>query len=429
MNGIGRWVTASALMVGIAAGSGCIAVGNNNHNNSVQLAAVSPSSAGFDPERLEVMHETVKRFVDEKKHAGIITLILHDGKVVDFQTWGYRDVEKQYPMERDTICRVYSMSKIITCAATLMLMEEGKFSLDDPVVNYIPELKDMRVWTGGTADAPQTEALKRPITIRHLLTHTSGLVYDFSAGDAELAKVWAKGDIWNGPGLNGFITKLSKLPLKHQPGEAWTYGVNQDVLGALIERVSGKSFGDFLQERMFGPLGMNDTGFDVPESKMNRLAKTYKIVDGKFVEDQPIVETWPEKGRGIEAGGAGIFSTAMDYAAFAQMLCNGGTFHGKRILGRKSVELMTANHLVNLPNNQAASRDRGFGLGVEVVTDQGRLGIPSSVGQFGWYGAATTYCQIDPRERLVAIAFAQHFPFNQFGLFNKFQTGYYQALK
>jgi CubicO group peptidase (beta-lactamase class C family) len=428
MNELTGWLVTSALGIVIAA-SGCVSVGNNNHNNSVQLAAVSPSSAGFDAERLEVLHATTKRFVDEKKHAGIITLILHDGKVVDFQTYGYRDVEKQYPIERDTICRVYSMSKIITCAATLMLMEDGKFNLDDPVANYIPELKDMKVWTGGTAESPQTEPLKRPITIKHLLTHTSGLVYDFSARDEELAKVWAKADIWNGPGLDGFIKKLSQLPLKHQPGEAWTYGVNQDVLGALIERVSGKPFGEFLEERIFGPLGMHDTGFDVPESKMNRLAKTYKIVDGKFVEDKPIVETWPEKGRGIEAGGAGIFSTAMDYAAFAQMLCNGGTLHGKRILGRKSVELMTANHLLMLPNNQAAARDRGFGLGVEVVTDEGRLGIPSSVGQFGWYGAATTYCQIDPKERIVAIAFVQHFPFNQFGFFNKFQTGYYQALK
>ena len=408
--------------------AGCVSVGNNKHHNSVQLATVSPNSGGFDPERLEVLHQTTKRFVDEKKHAGIITLILHDGKVVDFQTYGYRDVEKQYPMERDTICRMYSMSKIITCAATLMLMEDGKFNLDDPIANYIPELKDMRVWTGGTAEAPQTEPLKRPITIKHLLTHTSGLQYDF-IGDDELSKMWRKADLWTGPGLDGFIKKLSKLPLKHQPGDAWTYGVNMDVLGALIERVSGKTFGDFLEERIFKPLGMNDTGFDVPESKMNRLAKTYKIVDGKFVEDQPIVETWPEKGRGIEAGGAGIFSTAMDYAIFAQMLCNGGTFNGKRLLGRKSVELMTANHMVTLPNNQAATRQKGFGLGVEVVTDLGQLSTPASIGQYGWYGAATTYCQIDPREKIVAIALAQHFPFNQYNFFAAFQTGYYQALK
>jgi len=394
-----------------------------------QLPSTAPKAAGFDPARLEVLHATVQRFVDEGKHAGIVTLLVRDGKIVDFQTYGHRDLEKRLPMERDTICRVYSMSKIITCVATLMLFEEGRFNLDDPIANYLPELKEMRVWTGGTKDAPQSEALKRPITIKHLLTHTSGLIYDF-AGEDELTRLWRSADLWIGPGLTNFITKLSKLPLKHQPGDAWTYGVNMDVLGALIERVSGKTFGEFLEERLFGPLAMKDTGFDVPLAKMSRLAKTYKHgPDGKFVEDKPLIETWPEPGRGIEAGGAGIFSTAGDYARFAQMLCNGGALEGKRILGRKTIELMTANHMVILPNNQAASRQKGFGLGVEVTTDLGQLSMPSSVGQFGWYGAATTYCQIDPKEKIVAIALAQHFPFNEHNFFAQFQTGYYQALK
>jgi CubicO group peptidase (beta-lactamase class C family) len=395
-----------------------------------QLPTASPKAAGFDPARLEVLHATTKRFVDEGKHAGLITLLARDGKIVDFQTYGYRDVERQLPMERDTICRAYSMSKLITCVATLMLVEEGRLNLDDPVAKYLPELKAVKVWTGGTADAPQLEPLKRPITIKHLMTHTSGLFYDFSGENPELIKLWKNANLWTGPGLTNFITKLATLPLKHQPGDAWTYGVNQDVQGAVIERVTGKTFGAFLEERIFRPLGMKDTGFDVPPEKMSRLAKTYKNgPDGKFVEDQPIVETWPEAGRGIEAGGAGIFSTAGDFARFAQMLCNGGTLDGKRILGRKTVELMTANHLVTLPNNQAATRQRGFGLGVEVVTDPGQLSVPSSLGQFGWYGAATTYCQIDPKERLVAIALAQHFPYNEHNFFAAFQTGYYQALK
>jgi CubicO group peptidase (beta-lactamase class C family) len=397
-----------------------------------QLPKASAKSAGFDPERLEVLHATTRRFVEQGKHAGLITLIARYGQIVDFQAYGWRDVEKQLPMERDTICRVYSMSKIVTCVATLMLMEDGRFNLDDPVANYLPELKDMRVWTDGTKDAPQTEALKRPVTIKHLLTHTSGLMYDFMGND-ELTKLWREADLWSGPGLTNFVAKLSKLPLKHQPGEAYTYGVNQDVQGALIERVSGMRFGAFLERRIFKPLGMKDTGFDVPESKRDRLAKTYKLVEGKFVEDEPLVKTFAEEGRGIEAGGAGLFSTAEDFARFAQMLCDGGTLKGKRqetrILGRKTIELMTANHLVTLPNNQAAGRTKGFGLGVEVTTDLGQLSVPSSIGQFGWYGAATTYCQIDPKERLVAIAFAQHFPFNQHNFFAAFQTGYYQALK
>jgi CubicO group peptidase (beta-lactamase class C family) len=190
-----------------------------------QLPTASPEAEGFDPARLEVFHATVKRFVDEEKHAGVITLLARNGKIVDFQTYGYRDVEKKLPMERNTICRVYSMSKIITCAATLMLFEEGRFNLDDPVANYIPELKEMKVWAGGTQDAPQLEPLKRPITIKHLLTHTSGLIYDF-AGEDELTKLWRRADLWSGPGLTNFITKLARLPLKHQPGDAWTYGVN-----------------------------------------------------------------------------------------------------------------------------------------------------------------------------------------------------------
>lgn len=385
-------------------------------------------SRGFDQQRLEVLHKTTKRFVDEGKHAGIITLLTHNGKVVDFQTYGLRDLENRLPMERDTICRMYSMSKIVTCAATLILMEDGKYNLDDPVSKYLPELKDMKVWTGGTQDEPALEALKRPITIKHLLTHTSGLMYDFMGNDP-LTKMWAAADLWTGPGLTNFIARLGKLPLKHQPGDAYTYGVNQDVQGALIERVSGQAFGAFLEERIFRPLGMKDTGFDVPESKRARVAKTYKLVDGKFVEDKPLIDTWPEPGRGIEAGGAGLFSTATDFGRFAQMLCNGGTVDGKRILGRKTVELMTADHMITLPNNQAATRQKGFGLGVEVTTHLGQLSMPSSIGQFGWYGAATTYCQIDPKENVVAIALAQHFPFNQHNFFAAFQTGYYQALK
>lgn len=375
------------------------------------------------------MHATTRRFVEDRLHAGIITVVARNGKIVDFQTYGWRDVENHLAMERDTICRMYSMSKIITCVGTLILLEEGKFNLDDPVAKYLPELKEMKVWAGGTQSEPKLDPLQRPITIKHLLTHTSGLIYDF-AGDDELTKLWRAADLWNGPGLSGFIQKLAKLPLKHQPGDAYTYGVNQDVLGALIEKVSGETFGGFLQKRIFGPLKMADTGFDVPADKMNRLAKTYKNgPEGKFVEEKPLIETWPERGRGIEAGGAGIFSTAGDFVRFAQMLCNGGTLEGKRILGRKTVDLMTADHMILLPNQQGAARSKGFGLGVEVTTDLGRLSTPSSVGQFGWYGAATTYCQIDPKEKIVAIALAQHFPFNQHNLFAQFQTAYYQALR
>ena len=396
-----------------------------------QLPSSSASRVGFDPARLEVLHATTKRFVDEGKHAGIITLLARDGRIADVQALGYRDIEKKLPMERNTICRVYSMSKIITSVGVLVLMEEGRFNLDDPVSSYLPELKDLKVFTGGTVEAPTLEPLKRPVTIKHLLTQTSGLIYDFD-GDDPLHKLYQQADLWSGPDLNNFIRKVSKLPLKHQPGDAYTYAINTDVLGVLIERVSGKSFGAFLEERVFAPLGMKDTAFDVAPEKMGRLAKTYKHgADGKgFVEAESLNNTSPSAGQGIQSGGAGIFSTVDDFARFAQMLCNGGTLDDKRILGRKTVELMTANHLVTLPASaRAANRAKGFGLGVEVAEDIGRLGTPASPGQFGWYGAATTFCQIDPKEKLVAIAFAQHFPYNQHNFFSKFTTGCFQALK
>lgn len=394
-----------------------------------QLPETTASHAGFDQAGLEVLHATTQRFVDQGQHAGVITLLARNGKLVDFQTYGYRDLEKKLPMERDTICRVYSMSKMVTSVGALILFEEGRFNLDDPVSKYLPELKDLKVMTGGTADAPQLEPLKHPITILHLFTHTSGLIYDFSGGK-ELAAMYAKMELWSGPGLTNFLAKLSTLPLQHQPGDAYTYGVNTDVLGALIERLTGQTLGDFLEQRIFRPLGMKDSGFDVPAEKMSRLAKTYEHgKNGGFVEAKPIIETWPEPGRGIESGGGGLFSTAGDFARFAQMLLDNGALEGHRILGRKTIELMTANHLVTLPNNQAAARQKGFGLGVEMTTDLGKLSVPSSVGQFGWYGAATTYCQIDPKERLVAIALIQHFPYNEHNFFAQFATGYYQALK
>ena len=386
-------------------------------------------SRGFDPVRLKVLHDTTGRFVGEGQHAGLITLLLHNGRIVDFQTYGYRDLEKKLRMERDTICRIYSMSKIITSVGVLILMEEGRFNLDDAVANYLPELKDLKVMTNASGDSPNLESLKRPITIKHLLTHTSGLVYDFDGSDA-LQKRYQRAELWNSTNLSEFIEKVGKLPLKHQPGDAFTYGINTDVLGALIERVSGVTFGDFLAQRIFRPLAMRDTAFDVPPDKMKRLAKTYKHgPDGKLVEAEPMLGTWAESGKGIQSGGAGLFSTALDYSRLAQMLLNEGTLDGQRILGRKTVELMTTNHLVLLPDQAGLNRAQGFGLGVEVQLDLGRGGVLGSPGAYGWYGAATTYARIDPVEKVVAIALAQHFPFNEHSFFAKFATGYYQALR
>jgi CubicO group peptidase (beta-lactamase class C family) len=392
------------------------------------LCAAPAFGQGFDRDRLEVLHQTTKRFIDHDRHAGIITLLAHNDRIVDLQTYGYRDLEKRLPMERDTICRIYSMSKIITSVAALILWEEGHFNLDDSAETYLPELKSRKVFKGGSAEAPELTAATRPITIKHLFTHTSGLIYDFDEKDP-VGKIYKQADLWSAPDLDAFMKKVADLPLKHQPGDQYSYGINTDVLGALVERISKKKFSAFLQERIFQPLGMKDTGFDVPDEKLSRLAKTYKHgTDGKLIEAELLIGTGT--GPGVESGGGGLFSTAGDYFRFAQMLLKNGTFERKRILGRKTVELMTANHLLGLPNqDEVARRPQGFGLGVEVQKDLGRGGLAGSVGAFGWYGAATTYVRIDPQEGVVAIALAQHFPFNEHNFFAKFATGYYQALK
>lgn len=392
------------------------------------LSLQSPLADGFDRDRLEVLHRTTQKFVDENKHAGIVTLLIHDGRVVDHKAYGYRDLEKKLPMERDTICRIYSMSKIITSVGVLILLEEGRFNLDDPISKYIPELKKMKVFKASGDASDFADA--RPITIKHLLTHTSGLIYDFDEND-KLGKMYKQADLWTGSDLKDFIHKASKLPLKHQPGDEFTYGINTDVLGALIERVSGERFGDFLNKRIFEPLGMKDTGFDVPPEKNARVARTYKHgPEGKLIDAEPIIGTWPEPRKGIESGGGGLFSTAADYGRFALMLLNNGSLDGERILGRKTVELMTSNHLLTLPDQtEVAKRAQGFGLGVEIQQDLGRSSVPGSIGAFGWYGAATTYARIDPIEGVVAIALAQHFPFNEHNFFAQFGTAYYQALE
>lgn len=384
----------------------------------------------FSPERLQRLDRVLADSVDRGQHAGAIWLIARDGVVAHRGAHGFRDLEARLPMERDTICRMYSMTKIVTSVAALMLVEEGRIRLDDSASDYLPELKQMKVFTGGTADAPELAPAARPITVKHLLTHTSGFIYDFDGNDA-LHVIYQRAKLWEGKSLGEFVAKVSQLPLAFQPGDEWKYGINSDVLGALVEAVSGQPFEELLRERIFIPLAMKDTGFDLPAEKLNRLAKTYKHgTDGRLVETEPILGTWTETGRGLAAGGSGLFSTADDYARFAQMLCNGGQLEGKRILSRKMVELMTSNQLAAMnPPHHAFSVANGWGLGVEVQRNLGHSSLPGSPGAFGWYGAATTYCRIDPRVRLVAILLTQHFPFNEHKLFEQFTSLYYGALE
>jgi CubicO group peptidase (beta-lactamase class C family) len=391
------------------------------------LPTAAPEAQGFSPERLERLHKRLQGVVDEQKYSGMVLLLARNGRIVDWQTYGLRDVDQRLPMEKDTIVRIYSMSKIFTSVAALILLEEGKLKLSDPVSQYLPELAKPMVMTGGTVKAPVLVPAKTPITIKHLFTHTAGFIYGF--GKAPIDKIYQDSTIWKASSMDEFVQTAAKLPLADQPGTTFHYGINTDFLGAVVEKVSGQPFDVFVEERICRPLGLADTGFDVAPEKMSRLAIVYNKKDGKFAPVDPVASSFAEKGRGFAPGGSGMFSTAGDYARFAQMLLNGGELDGVRILGRKTVELMTANHLNDLKRTtHEFSESDGFGLGVAVRTDLARSGQLGSVGQFGWSGAATTGVVIDPQEKLVAILMAQHFPFNEGDLLSQATTLTYQAL-
>ena len=386
------------------------------------LPKASAERLGFDRNRLAKLRSMVQKHIDEGKHAGAISLIARDGKVAEVATYGYRDLAKREPMTADTIVRIYSMSKIITSVAALTLIEEARLTLDSPVTNFIPEFAALQV--GG-------DAVNKVMTVKHLLTHTAGFGYEFSGSEA-MRKAYAQSGMWDeNVDFQTFIRKVAKLPLAHQPGEAFTYGVNTDVLGYVVQVVSGKPLEEFMQERIFEPLRMSDTGFDVPEGKMSRMAKLYEHgPDGALREVKKApYGTYAERGKGFPSGGGGLFSTISDYFRFGQMLLNGGELDGRRVLGRKTVELMMENHLTFLEKGTLDGRgSEGFGLGGSVRLDLAKANRLGSVGQFGWNGAATTTFSIDPRERTVALLLVQHLPYNQHGVFEKFHTLFYHSL-
>jgi CubicO group peptidase (beta-lactamase class C family) len=389
------------------------------------LPVSTPEKEGLSPERLERLHKWFDQTVIDGKRAGAITLIARNGKIADWKTYGYRDLAQRLPMEKDTICRIWSMTKVITSVAAMMLVEEGKIGLTDPVHKYIPELKTLKVLKGGTADEPLLEDAFRPVTVKHLLTHTSGLTYTW--GDSPVAKLYNRKKIFDNASLKEFIGKVATLPLVAQPGEKYNYGINLDVLGYLVEVVSDMPFDRFVQTRILTPLKMNDTYFELPGEKRNRLARTYTIKEGKLVENPPddlVGSIRPA----VPYGGMSLYSTIGDYARFGQMLLNGGQLDGVRLLSRKTVELMTVNHLNDLAvPYTSASGAYGFGLGGSVQVDIAKANIPGSLGQFGWDGAATTRFRMDPKEKLMALLFMQHMPFDSPTL-DLFLTLAYQAI-
>ncbi|UGQ46717.1 serine hydrolase domain-containing protein [Massilia endophytica] len=377
------------------------------------LPYMPPASQGISPDRLHRVDTFVEQAIQRNDYLGAVVLVLRNGKVVDFNAYGHRDLARSEPLQRDAIFRIRSMTKTITAAAILILMEEGKLVLDDPVSKYIPEFADTRVFAGGSAEVPETRPPTRPITIRQLLTHTPGFA---SYGDRSLPvnRIFDAADLESSPDLDTFVKRLARLPLAHEPGDEFHYdGTATVVAGRIVEVLSGMRFDAFLHKRLFRPLQMPDTCFVVPPSKRARVVDmTTTDASGRLSATAPgtVVEGGARQNPYI-SGAGGLYSTAGDYARFAQMLLNGGRLDGVQILGRKSVEMMMSNHLTHLnPPVHEYSPAEGFGLGGAVVLDVARRGRLGSVGQFGWSGSASTYYTIDPKEKLVALLMMQHLP-------------------
>lgn len=356
------------------------------------------------------MHAYLRKATDADGYLGAVALIARHGRIVDWQAYGYRDLARSEPLRRDAIFRIYSMTKTVTTVAVLILMEEGKLSLDDPLSRYLPGFEHAQVMAN--ADAPWRPADK-PITLHALLTHTAGYPAGLK-GDEAAVKRMERIDPHGAKDLAGFAERMSRVPLAADPGTRFGYdGASLELLARVVEVVSGQPFERFLQERIFRPLGMRDTGFVVPAAKRARIIDiTTMDKNGHLrIADGPAA-THPGEPLNVYASGAGgLYSTAADYARFGQMLLDGGSLDGHTLLGRQTVALMLRNHLTMLdpPVNQFNAGE-GFGLGGYVVLDPARRGQPGSPGQFGWSGAASTYYMIDPREDLLVILLLQHLP-------------------
>ena len=397
-----------------------------------------PEEVGLSTPHLARITPWMRRWVDSGKLPGLLVAIVRNDRLAWFETCGYRDVETKRAVEPDTIYRIYSMTKPITTVAALMLYEEGCFQLDDPVAKFIPAFADTRVFAGGDADSFTTEPLVRPVTVHDLMIHTSGLTYGFQhehAVDALYRKRRIEFNANIGP-LAGVVEAAAAQPLVFQPGTRWNYSVSTDVLGRLVEIWSGVPLDTFFDERILRPLDMRDTGFHVPEGQGDRLASSYvQTDDGGLALVDPAGESRFLKPAITLSGGGGLVSTAADYLRFVRMLRGHGTLEGARILGRKSVELMTTNHL---PGDLAdMGRPRfaempfagiGFGLGVSVLLDPAKARILGSPGEYAWGGMASTAFWADPAEDMIVLLLTQLMPSSAYPIRRELRVLTYQAL-
>jgi len=397
--------------------------------------STDPTAAGFSPQRLARIDNAINAEISSGKIPGAVALIARNGKIVYQKSFGFADIDTQKPMQTSNIFRLASMTKAVTAVAVMMLYEQGRFQLNDPLAKYIPAFAHMQVLTAVDADGNLTTAdATRPIRIIDLLTHTSGIAYPFMPG--KLQQIYANAGVIDGLTdekltLQSQMELLARQPLLFEPGSAWTYGLSFDVLGYLVEVISGKPLDRFFAEEIFAPLGMNDTYFYLPEAKAERLVTMYSDVAGKGLvkmeSGDPLVQNinprYPVEGaHSYFSGGAGLSSTALDYARFLQMLLNEGSFDGTRVLSRKSVELIrTARADIDRDGNA----DFGLGFYITELKNAGELG---SSGSYSWGGAFNTIFWIDPTEKIIAVYMGQTRPV-QSDIKKRFQTLVYQALE
>jgi CubicO group peptidase (beta-lactamase class C family) len=402
-----------------------------------KLTSSKPESAGFDAKRLERLDLAMNDWVNKQWMNGGVALIAKDGKIAWYKAVGFNDLSTKEPLKADGIFRIASQTKAITSVAIMMLYEEGKLLISDPVSKYIPSFDKAKVLVKfNAADTTYTTVpAKRAITIKDLLTQTSGLGYA-QIGSKEASAIYAKSKITAGLGvkdetLRDAMSRLGTLPLMHQPGERWTYGLNVDVLGAIVEQVSGMSLDSFFQSRIFKPLGMNDTYFSIPSNKASRLVNLYtEDAQGKLVKGNnhllngPTAESYPLAKSTYYSGGAGLSSTVYDYAVFLQMLLNGGEYNGVKLLGRSSIRMMTMNQI-----GDVMVGDNKFGLGFEIETEEGSAKTPTSAGTYSWGGAFSTSYWVDPKEKIVLLFYRQLQNSSHGDVVDKFKVLTYQALK
>ncbi len=398
------------------------------------VPTAQPETVGMSSERLARLDQVMQRYIDRDETAGVVTLVARRGKVVHFSALGHRDVESGAPMTHDSIFRIASMTKPIASTALMMLYEEGYFQLRDPVSKWLPEFGSMKV----AIPAPRQERLTgryktipaaRPITVQHILTHTAGLANSYR-GITQPEFQAMSAQTQPGDTVGDMLTRLAELPLNFHPGDEWEYGRATDIVGRLVEVMSGQTLDEFLKERIFDPLHMTDTHFYLPESKLDRYTALYRPnADGTIeLAEAPTAESrYVAEPHVYFSGAGGLVSTARDYFRFQQMMLNGGKLEGVRILSRKTVELMTSNHTGDY-GIWLAGPGYGFGLGYAIVTDLGPSATPRSEGSFYWSGAFGTIFWVDPEEEVIGILMQQLRPYTHINARPDLATMTYQAI-